>query len=97
MKKIKIEKSSFGKGIFADEEIEPDSIILEFKGKKFLKGEFPEIKKPEDDRYMQIGENIYFGPSGDKDDLVNHSCNPNSGVVFDNGRVFEIYKEDKSR
>lgn len=44
--------------------------------------EIPPLVRPEDDRYIQIGPDAYLGPSGATDDLVNHSCDPNAGVII---------------
>ena len=30
---------------------------------------------------MQVGQNLYMGPSGSFDDFVNHSCDPNAGLI----------------
>ena len=35
------------------------------------------------DYHLQVGEDVYIGPSGGADDYVNHSCEPNCG--FQNG------------
>lgn len=43
---------------------------------------------------MQIGENLYMGPSGNIDDFFNHSCNPNSGLKINGKKVFLIAIED---
>jgi hypothetical protein len=43
----------------------------------------PKPYTAENDYYLQIGENLFIGPSGWLDDYVNHSCEPNSGVKFD--------------
>jgi SET domain-containing protein len=48
------------------------------------------LNKPEDDRYVQVDKNKYLGPSGDFDDLVNHSCNPNSGLKIKNKKAILI-------
>lgn len=39
---------------------------------------------------MQIGKNVYMGPSGGLDDLVNHSCNPNSGLMIQGKRAILV-------
>lgn len=40
------------------------------------------------DHYIQCGPQLFLGPSGDLDDLFNHSCEPNAGLYFNDGRIF---------
>ena len=42
------------------------------------------------DRFMQIDDDHYIGPSGELDDLLNHSCDPNAGVRFLESGVFLV-------
>ena len=42
----------------------------------------PGYPEGQDDRYVQIGVDEYLGPSGEVDDLINHSCEPNTGLKF---------------
>ena len=48
----------------------------------------------ESDRFIQIGINQFLGPSGKADDFVNHSCEPNSGIVFKSERIFLVAIKD---
>jgi len=75
-----------GKGVFADKDFKRGEKIIDFKGKLMKREELPKLDKPEDDRYVQIDKNGYLGPSNDFDDLFNHSCNPNSGLIIKNGK-----------
>lgn len=81
-----------GKGVFANKEFKENQKILEFRGDLFTKEQLPNIysDKAEDDRYIQIGANLYIGPSGDLDDLVNHSCNPNCYVKIEGRRAYLV-------
>lgn len=74
--------SRHGEAVFAKSEIAKGSTLIEFKGNIFRSDEIPKIQKPEDDRYLQVGKDLYIGPSGDLDDLINHSCDPNTGLLF---------------
>lgn len=69
-----------GRGVFAGRNYESSEPIFKFEGKIFKGDELPTPYDEVDDHYMQIGEDLYMGPSGKADDLVNHSCDPNSGV-----------------
>lgn len=71
---LKVLDSKTGKGVFTTIDIPANSIILEQRGNLFSK----ENLKPEDYDYsLQIGNNLYIGPSGSVDDYINHSCKPN--------------------
>jgi uncharacterized protein len=67
-----------GKGVFAHTPICAGEVVLIFSG--------PLLRHPEvdfTDYHLQVGEDAYIGPSGEADDYVNHSCQPNCG--FQNG------------
>lgn len=46
--------------------------IYEFTGNFYT-----DPSKYEDSLMLQVGSNLYMGPSGNIDDLIKHSCNPN--------------------
>ncbi len=87
MKKIKVDENHLGKAVFSVEPIKEGEHILDFKGKKYTKSNVPKNMIGDSDRFMQIGVYRYLGPSGKEDDLLNHSCDPNSGVYFVKGKV----------
>ena len=63
-----------GKGVFACEKILAGETILTFSG--------PLLKRAdvrEQDYHLQVGADLYLGASGEADDYVNHSCEPNAG------------------
>lgn len=64
-----------GRGVFTTQRIARGSPVLPFKG--------PAIERAQLDPnqyHLQIGEALYLGPSGEFDDYVNHSCEPNCGI-----------------
>lgn len=69
-----------------------DKIIV-FRG-KILKYDEIMSRSYKDDHCLQIGENIYLGPSGKLDDFINHSCNPNSGIKNINGKLILVAIKD---
>lgn len=79
-----------GEGVFSKKPISTGSKILFFKGQKLKEKKLPLPYDSVTDHYMQIGIDTYLGPSGDTDDLINHSCDPNSGVIIKNGKVFLV-------
>lgn len=71
----------YGKGAFAGREFGKGDKILAFSGPVIHRSQLPMPIFPENDYYLQIGEDFFLGPSGQPDDFVNHSCDPNAGVV----------------
>jgi SET domain-containing protein len=90
---LEIKPTTNGNGVFAKVPIEKNSVVFEFKGKILTKSQLPQNLKPEDDHYLQIGPDMYLGPSGDLDDFVNHSCEPNCGlrIVGQRAILFALY------
>ena len=76
-----------GKGVFARKSFRKGEDIINFKGKLFTFETLPTPYDKFDDHYVQIGDNLYMGPSGDSDDYFNHSCNPNSGLAINGTKV----------
>lgn len=63
-------------GVFATVNIPAGVPIMEFRGDLFTR----ETLKHEPSRVVQIGPDMFLGPSGDLDDYINHSCNPNCAL-----------------
>jgi hypothetical protein len=80
--------SEYGKSVLASGLFSRGQIVLKFSGDVIHKSNLPKIERIEDDRYLQIDRELYLGPSGDLDDYINHSCNPNCGLIFVDGKVF---------
>lgn len=76
-----------GSGVYTSHLILPGFEVLQFKGEVLDLSSIGYPIPPEEDHYIQIGERTFLGPSGEMDDLVNHSCNPNCGVTIMQGRV----------
>lgn len=73
-------QSNLGKAVFANKDFVKGEEIIEFKGKLLIKKQLN--TKYYINHFLQIDKNLYLGPSGELDDFLNHSCNPNSGVKF---------------
>jgi hypothetical protein len=88
---LKLDRSRGGFGVFTSIIIPARVPVLEFKG-DILTSE--EIGKRGDkgqlrnDIYLQIEKDIFLGPSGEIDDYVNHSCNPNCSIHTVGRRAF---------
>jgi hypothetical protein len=88
MKSLILTTGRYGKAVLANRRFAKGERILECKAPLVHADDVPNvILTPEDDRYLQVGPDIYQGPSGDLDDYVNHSCDPNAGLVFVGGKV----------
>mgnify|MGYP001578012770 CR=1 FL=1 len=68
---------SLGRGVFAQQYLPIGSTVLIFGGDVITELPNPYI----DDFHTQIGIDKFLGPSGGADDYVNHSCDPNTGLV----------------
>ena len=83
MKKLVLKNCEHGSGVFAEEPIKAGDEILKFRGPLVGINDLPRPYTAENDYYLQIGEDLFIGPSGEIDDYINHSCEPNSGIKFD--------------
>lgn len=79
--------SKLGKSVFANNNFKKGEEIIEFTGKSFTRKQLPAPYNMDNDYYVQVGKNKYLGPSGSFDDFINHSCNPNSGLIFKNNKI----------
>lgn len=79
---VTIGRNHLGEAVFAARAFAQGDLILQIKGDLIPSYEMPERYHGASDRYMQVDSNLFIGPSGGADDLVNHSCDPNSGIRF---------------
>jgi hypothetical protein len=86
-KLLRIASCSNGKGVISSEDIQAGDMILFLGGPIFSENEIPFLAEPTNDYFLQIDEDLYLGPSGEVDDYINHSCNPNTGLVFSENRL----------
>lgn len=87
MPKLKLKNCVHGKGVFTEEKIYAGELILQFDGPVVHADRLPRPYSAENDYYLQIGPEIFLGPSDDLDDFVNHSCDPNCGVIISSGII----------
>lgn len=85
-----VKSTKNGKGVFATKHFQTDEILLEFRGELFTYKELPVPYDKVEDRYVQVGKDLYMGPSGSTDDFLNHSCAPNAGLKIIREKVFLI-------
>lgn len=86
--RLVVKKARYGKGVFAGQAFGPGDFLVEFKGKIFKRSSIPEPYSCVEDHFVQISKDCYMGPSGEMDDYINHSCDPNSGLVIRGKRVY---------
>ena len=79
-----------GRGVIALRDFKAGDTLLEFKGKLCALDQLPKPEDKESDYYLQIGPNLFIGPSGEVDDYVNHSCRPNCDIQVVGTRAFLI-------
>lgn len=91
MVRLSVRKTSDkGVGVYADATYAKGETLLKFGGSLLTREEVPHPLAPEQDHYLQIGPSMYLGPSGNVDDFINHSCEPNSKVVVDDNRAWLV-------
>ena len=81
-------ENHLGKAVFTTKSIKKGEIVTEFQGEILHKNELPKVYRKEKDRFLQISEYLFMGPSGDLDDFINHSCDPNTGLIFTEDGVY---------
>lgn len=71
-----------GKGVFSSRPFRPGEFILQFGGERFHFSNISDFT-----HYIQITPDYFLGPTGEADDFVNHSCEPNSAVYLERGNL----------
>ena len=74
-----------GKGLFAKAKIAEHEVIAAFGGKVFTLEEALKLSKEDQGHLIQIHDDLFLGlvdfKELEEDDFINHSCDPNAGVV----------------
>ena len=70
------ESPQHGRGVFAGECIAAGTTLIRFGGPLLMRAQVDF-----GDYHLQVGDDLYLGPSGAADDFVNHSCAPNAGFA----------------
>src|SRR5579863_3847036 len=80
MTNLILKKTRYGKGVFAKKDFHKGEFITTMEGEMYRGSENPPGFNDEPNHYLQIGDDIYIGPTEHISDKVNHSCNPNAAV-----------------
>lgn len=83
-------ESHLGKAVFAAQGFAPGDTVIRFTGPRVGADRLPRELHGAADRFVQIGAGEYLGPSGRIDDLINHSCAPNTGLRFRSDGIFLV-------
>lgn len=82
--------SSSKTGVFTFVRIPANVPVIEITGNVHLEHELPDPNHP---ALLQVGPNTFIGPSGDVDDYINHSCEPNCNlhIVGNRAILYSMY------
>ena len=83
--KLAASKFAGGQGVFTDVDIPADIPICELTGNVLHENELVDKNHP---AVLQIGHDLFLSPSGELDDHLNHSCNPNCRLYIVGNRAF---------
>jgi len=87
-----IDSPGRGRSVIANRDYNRDEFVMNFTGVK------THIRDIEDfTHYLQVSPEFFISPSGNADDFVNHSCDPNCALYFENdGLVLRAIKDIKT-
>jgi len=74
-----------GLGVVSAARIARGTILLEFGGPRI-----PSSRVTDFSHSIQVARGTFLGPSGNLDDYVNHSCDPNCGLLERDGRMWLV-------
>lgn len=87
---FRVGANHLGKAVYAAAPFAEGDVLMEFTGRRFRADQVPSLMRGNEDRFVQVTPDHYMGPSGRVDDLVNHSCAPNTGLRFTDTGVFLV-------
>lgn len=87
---LKICPSKNGSGVFATAKIPSEVPVIEITGQILSEKDLPDPNHP---AIIQVGKDSFIGPSGDVDDYINHSCDPNCKIHIVGNRaiLYSLY------
>jgi len=91
---LAVGENHLGKAVYATCRFAEGAELMRFTGRRFHVDDIPSLMRGSDDRFVQVTPDHYMGPSGQLDDLVNHSCDPNAGLRFTEDGVILVAIRD---
>ena len=85
-----VRETHLGKAVYAARAFAAGEQVIRFTGRRIRAARLPRSLRGAADRFLQVTADQYMGPSGRIDDLINHSCAPNTGLRFTDGGVVLI-------
>jgi SET domain-containing protein len=84
-----IDSPGRGQGVISNRQYTRGEFVMHFTGEKTHINDIDDFT-----HYMQISPELFISPSGKADDFVNHSCDPNCALYFENdGLVLRAIKD----
>lgn len=83
-----------GKGIFTKRQFRNKEIIFKVEGKIFTKEEIYKTSGKFTDNTFRFAKDFFISPEGELGDFLNHSCDPNSGVIKIQDGLFVVAIKD---
>ena len=75
-------ETHLSKTVYAARPFREGELVTRFSDPRVSAREVPTRLVGRADRFVQVSADQYLGPSGAVDDLINHSCAPNTGLRF---------------
>jgi hypothetical protein len=88
--RLAVRDTHLGKSVFATLPFAEGETIMRFSGRRVGPERARRPLTGVDDRFVQVAQAEYMGPSGRIDDLVNHHCDPNAGLRFTSDGVYLV-------
>lgn len=79
---FRVGETHLGKAVYAARGFREGEVVTRFSGPRVARSKLPTRLVGRADRFVQVSADQYMGPSGAVDDLINHSCAPNTGLRF---------------
>ncbi len=84
-----IDSLGHGRGVITNRHYTRGEFVMNFTGEKTHINDIDDFT-----HYLQITPELFISPSGNADDFVNHSCDPNCALYFENdGLVLRAIKD----
>lgn len=90
MEGVKVKKSRNGKGLFAVKDFDKQDTLLEIKGVLIFCYEEDDLDEKTRSNTIRFDGEMYLSPKGELGDFVNHSCEPNSKIFKNKGKLYLV-------